>query len=72
MNEIYVNLKKQENLGYVIDYFRNKDLVSIEDIIYALDEKLEEIEELKRKQKQEEKEYEEEFEEILLREKGLI
>lgn len=72
MKEIYVNLKEQENLGYVIKYFKNKDLVSIEDIMYALDETLENIEELKGKIVYQEKENEEEFEETLLREKGLI
>lgn len=72
MNEVYVNLKEQENLGYVREYFKNKDLVSIEDIMYALDEALENIEELKGKIVYQEKENEEEFEEKLLREKGLI
>lgn len=72
MNEIYVNLKEQENLGYVREYFNNKDLVSIEDIMYTLDETLENIKELKKAKEKEEKENEEEFEEMLLREKGLI
>lgn len=72
MNEIYVNLKEQENLGYVREYFKNKDLVSVEDIMYALDEALENIEEMKKAKEKEEKENEEEFEDMLLREKGLI
>ena len=72
MNEIYVNLKEQENLGYVREYFKNKDLVSVEDIMYALDEALENIEEFKGKIIYQEKENEEEFEETLLREKRLI
>jgi hypothetical protein len=68
---LYVNLK-ETNLDYIKDCFRNKDLVSVEDILYALDEALENIEEMKKAKEKEGQENEIEFEEMLLREKGLI
>lgn len=41
MQEIYIKIKDLNDFKYVKDYFNNKDIISIEDILSAFDWELE-------------------------------
>lgn len=61
--KVYINLKEHE-LDFVKIYFMNKDLVSVEDILYALDEQLCILDDMKQELKRKERINDEDFEEL--------
>lgn len=69
MTEVYINLKDLGDYSYeyIKDCFKNKDLVSVEELLDALNETLEDLDKTKEELEEIKKTKNEEFDEMIRR-----